>query len=65
VFLDSLDPDARVTEFMVHPGSRRGTRFVSSPRRDRETAVLCDAGLREELERRGWRLAGFSEVACG
>lgn len=65
VFVASLDPGARVTEFMVHPGSRDGSPFVSSPCRDRETGTLCAPGLRQELERRGVCLAGFAEVPCG
>jgi len=51
-----------VIEFMVHPGSRAGSGFAASPLRDREAEVLCDPALREELERRGHRLASFREV---
>lgn len=64
VFLASLAADARVIEFMVHPGARRGSPFASSPRREREVETLCAPGLRAELERRGMQLAGFREVPC-
>ena len=63
VFLESLDPAARVTEFMVHPGSRAGSPFCSSPLRDRETELLCSEALARQIENRGYRLAGFA--GCG
>jgi len=65
VFLGSLDESARVSEFMVHPGARPGTRFTSSALRDRETETLCGRSLDRELDRLGYRLASFSEVPCG
>jgi len=65
VFLRCVAEPARVTEFMVHPGVREGTPFSCSPRRDRETEVLCSASLRRELESRGFVLASFAGVACG
>ena len=63
VFLESLDPAARVTEFMVHPGSRAGSPFSSSPLRDREAELLCSKALAQQIENRGYRLAGFA--GCG
>jgi predicted glycoside hydrolase/deacetylase ChbG (UPF0249 family) len=63
-FLACVPEQGRVTEFMVHPGAREGTPFSCSPLRDRETDALCSTSLRRELERRGFVLASFAEVAC-
>lgn len=65
VFLESVDPSARVVEFMVHPGAREGSPFASSALRDREVETLCAPRVRSELERRGVRVAAFREVPCG
>jgi predicted glycoside hydrolase/deacetylase ChbG (UPF0249 family) len=64
VFLASLEGAAGTMEFMVHPGARPGTPFVSSPLRDRETAVLSSPSLARELERRGVRVVSFAELPC-
>lgn len=61
-FLRCVRGVGRVTEFMVHPGARKGTPFSRSPLRDRETETLCAASLRRELERRDFILASFAEV---
>ncbi|MHC4971761.1 MAG: carbohydrate deacetylase [Planctomycetota bacterium] len=61
-FLQCMRGLGRVTEFMVHPGAREGSPFSCSPRRDRETEVLCSASLKREIERRDFVLASFAEV---
>ena len=63
-FLACVSEQGRVTEFMAHPGAREGTPFSCSPLRDRETDALCSTSLERELERRGFVLASFAEVAC-
>jgi predicted glycoside hydrolase/deacetylase ChbG (UPF0249 family) len=64
VFLESV-PSAGVVEFMVHPGAREGSPFASSALREREVETLCSPRVRNELERRGVRVAGFREAPCG
>ncbi len=64
VFLESLDGLQGAVEFMVHPGSRPGSPFTSSPARDRETDVLSSAALADELARRGVRVVSFADLPC-
>lgn len=59
-----LDPGARSTECMVHPGARPGSPFTSSALRERETEVLCSDRLSQELDRRGFRVASFVDLPC-
>lgn len=63
-FLGSLEGLAGTVEFMVHPGARRGSPFVSSPDRDRETEVLSSEALADELARRGVRVVSFADLPC-
>ena len=64
VFLASLEGASGALEFMVHPGARPGSPFVSSPARDRETDVLSSASLADELARRGVRVLSFADLPC-
>jgi predicted glycoside hydrolase/deacetylase ChbG (UPF0249 family) len=63
-FLESLEGLEGSVEFMVHPGSRAGSEFTSSPARDRETEVLSSPALAAEISRRGVRLVSFAELPC-
>jgi chitin disaccharide deacetylase len=63
-FLGSLEGLSGTVEFMVHPGTRRGTAFVASPDRDRETEVLSSPALADELVRRGVRVVSFADLPC-
>lgn len=62
VFLDEATASGTAVEFMVHPGSRPGSPFTSSPCRDEETRVLCAPGLAAALRARGLRPAVFAEL---
>jgi len=64
VFLRSVEGPAGTLEFMVHPGARPGTDFVSSADRDRETLVLSSPSLADELARRGVRVLSFGGLPC-
>ncbi|MCK6459747.1 MAG: ChbG/HpnK family deacetylase [Planctomycetes bacterium] len=64
VFLASLEGLSGSVEFMVHPGARAGTAFVSSPDRDRETEVLSSPALADELRRRGVRVVSYADLPC-
>ena len=64
VFLASLEGASGAVEFMVHPGARPGSPFVSSPARDREADVLSSASLADELARRGVRVVSFADLPC-
>jgi len=65
VFLRCI-PDAVATvEFMVHPGSRPGSPFASSPSRDREREVLCMPDLLEALARYDIVPSRFADLPCG
>lgn len=64
VFLRSVEGPDGTLEFMVHPGTRPGTPFVSSPDRDREAEVLASPSLAEDLTRRGVRVVSFGDLPC-
>jgi predicted glycoside hydrolase/deacetylase ChbG (UPF0249 family) len=63
-FLASLEGLSGTVEFMVHPGARKGSAFVSSPDRDREAEVLSSPALAEELRRRAVRVVSFADLPC-
>ena len=62
LFLSSLDPESRFTEFMVHIGARPGSPFVSSSDRDLEAEIVRSKELMEELASRDYRIVTFAEA---
>jgi len=61
-FLASLEGMEGTVEFMVHPGARPGSPFVSSAARDREALVLSSPSLGAGLVRRGVRVLSFADL---
>ena len=49
-------------EIMVHPGTRPGSPFTESEKRNEETRVLADPTLAEALRARGYVPTGFLEL---
>ncbi len=64
VFLLCIPDGVATVEFMVHPGSRPGAPFASSPSRDRERDALCLPVLREALDRYGILPSRFADLPC-
>jgi predicted glycoside hydrolase/deacetylase ChbG (UPF0249 family) len=59
--VDLQDVPEGAAEWMVHPGSRDGSDFTSSPNRDLETAFLCSPNLTDRLKKWGWSLGRFGD----
>lgn len=62
--VDLKETDHSCAEWMVHPGSRKGSQFTASDERDAETRFLCDPELPLQLKKLGWTIGRFGDCSC-